>query len=259
MPAVTNSPNDYQYRNYKGTSKTDKVYNVVFEDKADDSIGFKDLFDLMIRQLSNQDFLNPVDDTQYLAQMTQIASMSAMQDLAKYSQSQYMVGFLGKEVTASKYEIGGSVLSETGIVTAVSWDSKGEYKYTVNGKTYGIKDITLAKIPDAEKRAVMEYLGREVVTVVKDSSGKDVKNTGIVTSIEWDSKENDYLYTVNGKKYSLKDIVSVSVVTSEPPTVPPVEPPTDPPPTDGDGDGDGDASNGGGVEVPPPAEDEDGI
>ena len=36
----------------------------------------------MLNQLSNQDFMNPVDDTQYMSQLAQIASMQAMQEMA---------------------------------------------------------------------------------------------------------------------------------------------------------------------------------
>jgi flagellar hook assembly protein FlgD len=156
MPSVSSSTSGSNDRNYLDwinnksddtstdeTSKSKKIYNAVFEDKKDSEVGFKDLFSLMINQLTHQDFLNPTDDSQYLAQMTQIASMSAMQELAKYSQSQYMSGFLGKEVTVSKFEIGGETTTETGIVTTISWDANNEnYKYTVNDKQYTIADIT---------------------------------------------------------------------------------------------------------------------
>ena len=147
MPvSATNSPD----RNYtdligSGTKKTENkgnVYNAVFENNKDTSIKYEDFFSLMLNQLSNQDFMNPVDDTQYMSQLAQIASMQAMQEMAQYEKANYSMSFLGKEVTVAKNNIGGSVSKETGIVTELSL-LNGEYKVTVNDKTYELSEVML--------------------------------------------------------------------------------------------------------------------
>lgn len=147
MPiSATNSPD----RNYtdligSGSSKTEKkgdIYNAVFENNKDTSIKYEDFFSLMLNQLSNQDFMNPVDDTQYMSQLAQIASMQAMQEMAQYEKANYSMSFLGKEVTVAKNNIGGSISKETGIVTELSLLG-GEYKVTVNGKSYELSEVML--------------------------------------------------------------------------------------------------------------------
>ncbi|GHU52145.1 hypothetical protein FACS1894132_01140 [Clostridia bacterium] len=162
------------------TSKTKKIYDMVVDNKKESEVGFKDLFQLMINQLTNQDFMNPQDDSQYLAQMTQIASMSATQQLSRYSQAQYMSGFIGKEVTISKYEIGGDVVTETGVVSSVSWDSNYEnYKYTVNGKQYDITDIKNLALPGTSSKEAPVDPNAEVVDLLKknnDSLNKFISN-----------------------------------------------------------------------------------
>lgn len=219
------------------TSKTERVYNAVFEDNAEKSIGFKDLFSLMINQLSNQDFLNPVDDNQYLAQMTQIASMSAMQELAKYSQSQYMTSFLGREVTITKYEIGGEVKTETGIVEGINW-TNDDYKFMVNGKPYTLKEISNVSLPktttdtktdenktsDSTEAALLElakytqsqymnsFLGKEV-TINFDTVYGVVSEVGTVEKVDW--KDNKYQFIVNGKPYSLEEITNIALAKKE--------------------------------------------
>ncbi|MDR0920383.1 MAG: hypothetical protein LBM93_14250 [Oscillospiraceae bacterium] len=161
MPSVNSvSSNERNYQKMienkddtttEGKSKTEKVYDMVVDNKKESEVGFKDLFSLMINQLTNQDFMNPTDDSQYLAQMTQIAGMSATQNLAKYLQAQYLTGFLGKEVTVSSYSVGGGITTETGTVSQITWDSNNEnYKFVVNEKKFDMSDLTNISIPSSE-------------------------------------------------------------------------------------------------------------
>jgi flagellar hook assembly protein FlgD len=112
-----------------------------FQTEKEESISFKQFFDLMIMQLKNQDFMNPQDDSQYLAQLAQIATMKAMEEIAYYGKSNYATSFLGQRVTAAKASADG-VESQEGIVTSVSVIG-GEYKLTVNGKEYTLKEVML--------------------------------------------------------------------------------------------------------------------
>lgn len=134
-------------RNYtdllNGTSKTETsgtTFNAVFSDEDNSDLDVQDFFDLMVTQLTNQDFTNPVDDTQYMSQLAQFSAMKQMTVLAEYSQSNYAMSFLGKEVTAAKNKIGGSVEKTTGIVTSISLVDN-EYTLTVDGKTFSLEQI----------------------------------------------------------------------------------------------------------------------
>ncbi|MBR1664451.1 MAG: flagellar hook capping protein [Ruminococcus sp.] len=151
-------------RNYtdmlNGTSKTtsaDKVYkDVKFSNEDQSQVNVQDFLNLMVTQLTNQDFMNPVDDTQYLSQLAQFSSMSAMQDLAQFSKQSFVMSYLGKDVTASVYNVGGEVETTTGKVTNVSLVGD-DYKLTVNGKEFSLADIksvsdsqTAAAVPEAQ-------------------------------------------------------------------------------------------------------------
>ncbi len=133
-------------RNYTslldGTSKTTKTYNAVFSNGEDSDLTVNDFFDMMITQLTNQDFMNPVDDTQYLAQMAQFATMQEMMDLCQYSKQNYAMSMLGKEVSVSKNNIGGSSETITGIVEKIGIEDN-EYKLYVNGKAYDYSRVTM--------------------------------------------------------------------------------------------------------------------
>ena len=72
-------------RNYTsmldGTASTNKVYDAVFGNADDNQLSSDDFYTLMITQLTNQDFMNPVDDTQYIAQMAQFSTRDQMMEL----------------------------------------------------------------------------------------------------------------------------------------------------------------------------------
>ena len=132
-------------RNYldilNGTSSTGKTYNAVFGDGNSD-LSVNDFFNMMINQLTNQDFMNPVDDTQYLAQMAQFSTMQEMMDLCQYSKQNYVMGMLGREVTVSKNEIGGETTSITGKVEKITVEDD-EYKIYINGVPYDYNKVTM--------------------------------------------------------------------------------------------------------------------
>lgn len=127
--------------NTSGTNTTGKVYNAVFSEEDKGDLSVNDFFDMMINQLTNQDFMNPVDDTQYLAQMAQFATMQEMMDLCQYSKQNYAMSMLGKEVTLGKNMIGGSTDTITGVIEKIALVDD-EYKIYVDGKPYDLSKVS---------------------------------------------------------------------------------------------------------------------
>lgn len=152
-------------RNYmdiiNGTGSTGKVYNAVFSDSDDSDLSVNDFFNMMITQLTNQDFMNPVDDTQYLAQMAQFATMQEMMDLCQYSKQNYVMGMLGQEVTVSVNKIGGASDSVTGRVEKIMLDN-GDYKIYINGKPYDYSKVTQISAEESQSESSDNATGEEV-------------------------------------------------------------------------------------------------
>ncbi len=141
--AVTATASDRNYLDIlNGTASTGKTYNAVFADEDDSDLSVNDFFNMMVNQLTNQDFMNPVDDTQYLAQMAQFATMQEMMDLCQYSKQNYVMGMLGRSVTVSKNEIGGDVKTITGNVEKITIED-GDYKIYVDGTPYDYSKVTV--------------------------------------------------------------------------------------------------------------------
>lgn len=139
--AVDSVSSDRNYTSMLNGGTTGKVYNAVFGDEDDSDLSVNDFFNLMITQLTNQDFMNPVDDTEYMSQMAQFATMQEMMDLCQYSKQNYVMSMLGKEVTIGKNMIGGSTGSVTGVVEKIALEDD-EYKIYIDGKPYDLNKVT---------------------------------------------------------------------------------------------------------------------
>lgn len=113
-------------------------------EESKDQISVENFLELMVAQLKNQDFTNPVDDTQYIAQLAQFATMQSMQELNYYSQSNYVISMVGKEVTASKLTIGGKLQTVTGIVTKISLVDK-QFAVFIGEEMFSLSQIMEVK------------------------------------------------------------------------------------------------------------------
>ena len=109
-------------------------------EESKDQVSVDNFLELMVAQLKNQDFTNPVDDTQYIAQLAQFATMQSMQELNYYSQSNYVISMVGKEVTASKLSVGGKLETVTGVVNKISLVDK-QFAVFVGGEMFTLNQI----------------------------------------------------------------------------------------------------------------------
>lgn len=124
-----------------GTAGTDKnKFNAVFSNEDKSHLDVSDFMNIMITQMTNQDFLNPTDNTEYMSQLAQFSSMQEMQKLAEYSKTNYAASLLGQTVTVAKNEIGGDVTKNTGVVSSVSLVNN-EFTVKVNGQSYTLDQI----------------------------------------------------------------------------------------------------------------------
>ena len=109
---------------------------------AQQSLGKDDFLKLLITQLSNQDPLSPMENTEFIAQMAQFSSLEQMtnmnQEFGKLNSmltSSQGVNTIGKTVDI---DLGGAVT--TGKVNAVSFGNNPQIE--VNGMFYDMKKIT---------------------------------------------------------------------------------------------------------------------
>ncbi len=169
--------------NSGGTQVGGVTVNTPYENAKDKGVKVEDFLNLMVAQLSNQDFMNPVDDTAYVAQLAQFATMQSMQELSHYSQTNYVSSLVGKTVTAASYAMGGSVSKETGTVSAVNFSEDG-FTITVNGKQFQLSQIMTVNDPasGADKN---ELAAAGKMALINKETGKDY------FSFRWDAPVTD--------------------------------------------------------------------
>ena len=186
------------------TEGTGQVWDAVFTDDSDNGVSVDDFLNLMVAQLQNQDFMNPVDDTQYVTQLAQFATMQQMQELATYMKTNYVMSLVGKEVTAARFSL--QQIMELGA-------SEDETETS---------NISMDQL--------MSMLDREV-TVRIEAEGEDEEDSTVTGIVERVSTENGkYRVQIDGKWYSADDVVEIAGETQ------PEEPEE---PEEGSGEGSG--------------------
>lgn len=163
--------------NYVSNTNTRNKINAVYEDESSKTPTVDMFLQLMIAQMQNQDPMNPVDDTQYVTQMAQIASMQQMQELAYYSRSNFVMSLVGKDVKVAQAKVGGDMTVVTGRVDKVSLVG-GEYKISVDGKQYSLNQVMEVMSPSSDSSNPSE----EVIT---DYSISLISTTENSATISW--------------------------------------------------------------------------
>jgi len=112
------------------------------------SLQMDDFLQLLTSQITNQDPLEPMKDTEFISQMANIASLEQMeqfsQGFSKFADSHHAMlaqGYLGREVT---------VLDDdeevTGVVESVNTKQDGNLEVIVNGSAYSPNSITQVRL-----------------------------------------------------------------------------------------------------------------
>lgn len=108
--------------------------------KSTDGLGESDFLNLLITQLKNQDPLNPMKDTEFIAQLANFSSLQQMTSMNSnmstlLAQQNYTnaAGMIGKQVTTSD--------NKSGVVSKVSLD-QGQINLYVGDNKYTLGDIT---------------------------------------------------------------------------------------------------------------------
>lgn len=214
--------------NAASTAKTNQVTGETTAKKNSD-LSTESFFKLLAAQLQNQDMSNPMDNSEMMTQMTQIAMMQAMQnfstamdDSAKVNTINYGTSMMGKKVAIAYTDKDGSLVSKQGIVDRVdiyngapklylSGDSTNSYAVSSIMSVY---DTTSTAMDDFSKINTINYgtsmVGKKVMVNGKDANGVAVKKEGTVSKIEiHDGIPKLYLEGDTTNSYAVSDIVTV--------------------------------------------------
>lgn len=196
----TNQINNYQI--YSSGSQNESV------SKSASQVDTEQFLQLLAAQLSNQDVMNPMQDTDFIAQMAQFTSLQALENLNQYSAYQYGTALIGKKVNVAKYDDTGKYVEDTGVVSNCNF-SNGETTVIVNGVPYDLSSV-MEVLTDSGTGA-FQYASSLVGKTVKvggyGADGKYVEDSGVVSGCNFVS--GDVALVVNGKTYGLSSVLNV--------------------------------------------------
>lgn len=146
--------------------------------KSNDALGKDDFLKLLVAQLQNQDPLNPMEDTEFIAQMAQFSSLEQMQNMNTMMQTTKATSMIGSLVTWANDK--GELLS--GVATGVQ---------IVNGQPKLLIGDTMI---DVDKIVTVEPL--------IDTTELMARATGMIgKSVNWNTGEG---YNLTGTVKSVK-------------------------------------------------------
>lgn len=190
------------------------------------SVGKDEFMKLLLAQLKNQDPLQPMDGTDFTAQLAQFSSLEQLSnlntELKTQSVNQMTLGY-----AQSVNMIGKEVIANTGNTVKVSGNST-DIQYNLS---YPAKDITInvldkngklvKTLTESDQKAGMNKTTWETAgiekgeytyeVVAKDALGvqvaADTMTSGVVTAVHF--RSNQILATVNGQEIALNDITEI--------------------------------------------------
>jgi flagellar basal-body rod modification protein FlgD len=133
------------------------------------SLGKDDFLKILTTQLSHQDPLKPMDDTQFVSQMAQFSSLEQMQNMNKSSQLQAATSMIGKAVKAEIMGDNGAELVYGQVSSATQKD--GDMYITLdNGREIKASDAQTVLGSDGVIQEAQALVGKQVYIRGKNGS-----------------------------------------------------------------------------------------
>lgn len=132
------------YSYVTATSSTTSSSSSTSETKKSTDFDSDDFMNLLLAQIKNQDPLEPMDNQQFMSQLTQLNSLNVLKsidtntkELIWDNQLGNAASFIGKEV---EYSVNDGASTSTGVVTAVTFED-GAVMLTIDGEQVALSDV----------------------------------------------------------------------------------------------------------------------
>ncbi len=125
-----------------------------------EGLNMHDFLNLLVAQITNQDALNPMDNTEFIAQMAQFSTLQAMTDLVEMALQGQATSLIGKNVVVAAYDSKGGLIIDEGIVQRVALHG-GKTKLYVNDMEYEYSNVMeIKEVEKAEANTLTETSGK---------------------------------------------------------------------------------------------------
>ena len=163
---------DLSIDSVKPTTLTGYSTKVDTDAEPEGYIDFDGYLKLMVAQMSNQDFNDPMSDSEFLNQMATYSMMDTISKMNEQSQISYAASLVGKAVTVE-----GENGTDTGVVESVII-SDGKYQLLVNGTKYDSDKVTDI-VDSGTYNTLTKLVGVSATATTKDGE----KVTGAIQNI----------------------------------------------------------------------------
>lgn len=175
---------------------SNKVVDTTKGDEATSYMDFDSYLKVLATQMSNQDFNDPMSDTDMLQQMSSYSMLEGIKNMTSQANISYATNLVGKAVTVNDGHD-----YDTGIVESVVV-SDGTPYLVVNGSKYEVSTVSNVTSSDIYN-LLSKLIGQEVN--IHGSSEDEVVASGKVTNVL--VLDGNAYVIVDGKdKYPLKDV-----------------------------------------------------
>ena len=167
-----------QINAYNNSVKSPINDSSVKVNKQGSTLGMDDFLNLLVSQMTNQDSMNPMENTEFVSQLAQFASLQAMTDLTETSRQSQATSLIGKTVVMANYNNKGELVIKEGTVERVTIYS-GETNIYVDGVPYGFSNLMEIK-SNGNSNNVEETLGK----ILKEITNKGLTETETETETD---------------------------------------------------------------------------
>ncbi|MDW5298745.1 MAG: flagellar hook capping FlgD N-terminal domain-containing protein [Sedimentibacter sp.] len=170
------------YNNYVNSTGSTSNLNV---QSSSESLDMQDFLDLLVAQMTNQDVMNPMENTEFISQMAQFSSLQAMSNLSDISMQGQATSLIGKNVVVASYDSQGNLVADEGVVQRVTIHS-GETKLYVNDIEYSYSNVMEIK-QTSETDPMQELIEKvlEGINSINDALGEEeINEISAVESVE---------------------------------------------------------------------------
>jgi flagellar basal-body rod modification protein FlgD len=161
-----------------------------FAHLADDKrneISIETFYQLLIAEMSNQDPLDPMSNTEFISQLASFTSLQVQQEALYFNNANYAQSMIGRHVVVAS-GFGERFEVDQGIVSSVDF-TQGEFNLTVNGRKYPLDRVMQVVDPGYGMAGnngafATSLIGKQVTVGLINSAGVAVSEKGVVQRVE---------------------------------------------------------------------------
>ncbi len=188
------------------TTGVSTISSSTITQSSNSQLGKDEFLKLLVTQLQYQDPLNPLSDTDFIAQMAQFSALEQMYNVYRVSELQQATNLIGRHVKAEVYTIPGQPEWVYGKVQGVRTFGGTTYLILDGGREVKAEDVVTALDEAGLIQELEGMIGKIAAVRVYDATGETVSLRGVLVADYALEKGTPYLISADGERIALKDV-----------------------------------------------------